>query len=120
MGPGTFHLLEKGCPTERERIPDKKVARHAKGSGAYGDHVPTSRHPRESTRRAKGVQARGPKKTEASCAFEPWAGGGRGSRRRRWSANRVRGLALRFYTEEGNWGTSSAKQHAGFVLRGAT
>src|SRR5262245_66445837 len=88
------HLLEQMQAFNRERIPERVV--HAKGSGAYG----TFRVTRDVTRytRAALFSAVG-KETEVFLRFSTVAG-----ERGAADAERdVRGFALRFYTEEGNW-----------------
>ena len=89
-----FHLLEKLAHQNRERIPERTV--HAKGSGAYGTLTVT----RDITKytKVKALSQVG-KKTEAFLRFSTVAG-----ERGAADAERdVRGFALRFYTEEGNW-----------------
>jgi catalase len=88
-----FHLLEKLAHQNRERIPERTV--HAKGSGAYGTLTITKDISKYS--RAKVFEVG--KKTEAFLRFSTVAG-----ERGAADAERdVRGFALRFYTEEGNW-----------------
>jgi catalase len=88
-----FHLLEKLAHQNRERIPERAV--HAKGSAAYGTLTIT--HDISKYTKAKAL-AKG-KKTEAFLRFSTVAG-----ERGAADAERdVRGFALRFYTEEGNW-----------------
>src|SRR5690606_28344391 len=89
-----FHLPEKLAHQIRERIPERTV--HAKGSGAYGTLTITNDISRYS--RAKIFSQIG-KQTEAFLRFSTVAG-----ERGAADAERdVRGFALRFYTEEGNW-----------------
>src|ERR1700737_2460729 len=89
-----FHLLEKLAHQNRERIPERTV--HAKGSGAYGTLTITNDVARYT--RAAALSKIG-KKTEAFLRFSIVAG-----ERGAADAERdVRGFALRFYTEEGNW-----------------
>jgi catalase len=89
-----FHLLEKLAHQNRERIPERTV--HAKGSGAYGTLTVT--HDITKYTRAAALSKVG-KKTEAFLRFSTVAG-----ERGAADAERdVRGFALRFYTEEGNW-----------------
>jgi catalase len=89
-----FHLLEKLAHQNRERIPERAV--HAKGSGAYGTLTITQDITKYS--RAKVFEKIG-KKTEAFLRFSTVAG-----ERGAADAERdVRGFALRFYTDEGNW-----------------
>ena len=89
-----FHLLEKLAHQNRERIPERTV--HAKGSGAYGTLTITKDVTKYT--RAAALSTVG-KKTEAFLRFSTVAG-----ERGAADAERdVRGFALRFYTEEGNW-----------------
>src|SRR5580700_1386764 len=89
-----FHLLEKLAHQNRERIPERTV--HAKGSGAYGTLTIASDIAKYT--KAK-LFARVGKKSEAFIRFSTVAG-----ERGAADAERdVRGFALRFYTEEGNW-----------------
>ena len=89
-----FHLLEKLAHQNRERIPERTV--HAKGSGAYGTLTVTNDITKYT--RAAALSKVG-KKTEAFLRFSTVAG-----ERGAADAERdVRGFALRFYTEEGNW-----------------
>src|SRR6266478_2305916 len=89
-----FHLLEKLAHQNRERIPERTV--HAKGSGAYGTLTVTKDVTRYT--KVKALSQVG-KKTEAFLRFSTVAG-----ERGAADAERdVRGFALRFYTEEGNW-----------------
>jgi len=89
-----YQLLEKLAHQNRERIPERTV--HAKGSGAYGtltitnDITPYSK--------AKIFSEVG-KQTEMIARFSTVAGEAGAA-----DAERdVRGFALKFYTEEGNW-----------------
>src|SRR5712692_2123632 len=89
-----FHLLEKLAHQNRERIPERTV--HAKGSAAYGTLTVT--HDISRYTKVKALSQIG-KKTEAFLRFSTVAG-----ERGAADAERdVRGFALRFYTEEGNW-----------------
>ena len=89
-----FHLLEKLAHQNRERIPERTV--HAKGSGAYGTLTVTKDISKYT--KVKALSQVG-KKTEAFLRFSTVAG-----ERGAADAERdVRGFALRFYTEEGNW-----------------
>src|SRR5277367_3032894 len=89
-----FHLLEKLAHQNRERIPERTV--HAKGSAAYGTLTITNDISKYT--RAAALSKVG-KKTEAFLRFSTVAG-----ERGAADAERdVRGFALRFYTEEGNW-----------------
>jgi catalase len=89
-----YQLLEKLAHQNRERIPERTV--HAKGSGAYG--TLTIAH--DITRYTKAsVFAKVGKQTEALLRFSTVAG-----ERGAADAERdVRGFALKFYTDEGNW-----------------
>src|SRR5712691_8242357 len=88
-----YQLLEKLAHQNRERIPERTV--HAKGSGAYG--MLTVTH--DITKYTKAAALKPGKKTEAFLRFSTVAG-----ERGAADAERdVRGFALRFYTEEGNW-----------------
>jgi len=89
-----FHLLEKLAHQNRERIPERTV--HAKGSGAYGTLTVTN----DITRYTKAAAlSKVGKTTEAFLRLSTVAG-----ERGAADAERdVRGFALRFYTEQGNW-----------------
>ncbi len=87
-------LLEKLAHFDREVIPERRM--HAKGSGAYGTFTVT--HDITQYTRAKIFSAIG-KKTEMFARFTTVAG-----ERGAADAERdIRGFALKFYTEEGNW-----------------
>jgi catalase len=89
-----FHLLEKLAHQNRERIPERTV--HAKGSGAYGTLTVTNDITRYTS---AAVLSQVGKKTEAFLRLSTVAG-----ERGAADAERdVRGFALRFYTEQGNW-----------------
>jgi catalase len=89
-----FHLLEKLAHFNRERIPERVV--HAKGSAAYGTLKIT--HDISKYSKAKLFAGVGTE-VEAFLRFSTVAG-----ERGAADAERdVRGFALRFYTEEGNW-----------------
>ncbi|NVN12614.1 catalase [Nguyenibacter vanlangensis] len=89
-----YQLLEKLAHQNRERIPERVV--HAKGSGAYGTFTVTRDISRYS--RARLFSGIG-KQTEVLARFSTVAG-----ERGAADAERdVRGFALKFYTEEGNW-----------------
>src|SRR6201993_4620494 len=89
-----FHLLEKLAHQNRERIPERTV--HAKGSGAYGTLTVTNDVSRYTCAMALSKVG---KKTDAFLRFSTVAG-----ERGAADAERdVRGFALRFYTEQGNW-----------------
>jgi catalase len=87
-------LFEKHAHFNRERIPERVV--HAKGSGAYGALTITKDITKYT--KAKIFSAIG-KKTECFLRFSTVAG-----ERGAADAERdVRGFAIKFYTEEGNW-----------------
>ena len=89
-----FLLFEKLAHQNRERIPERTV--HAKGSAAYGTLTVSGDVTRYT--KVKALSRIG-KKTEAFLRFSTVAG-----ERGAADAERdVRGFALRFYTEEGNW-----------------
>lgn len=88
------HLLSKLAHFNRERIPERVV--HAKGSGAFGTLKIT--HDISQYTRAK-VFAEVGKEVPMLARFSTVAG-----ERGAADAERdVRGFALKFYTEEGNW-----------------
>lgn len=87
-------LMEKLAHFDREVIPERRM--HAKGSGAYGTFTVT--HDISRYTRAKIFSEIG-KKTEMFARFTTVAG-----ERGAADAERdIRGFALKFYTEEGNW-----------------
>ncbi len=87
-------FLEKLAHFDREVIPERRM--HAKGSGAFG--VFTVTHDITRYTRAK-VFSRIGKKTEVFVRFSTVAG-----ERGAADAERdIRGFAIKFYTEEGNW-----------------
>ncbi|EHR6439633.1 catalase [Vibrio parahaemolyticus] len=87
-------FLEKLAHFDREVIPERRM--HAKGSGAYGTFTVT--HNITKYTRAKIFSEVG-KKTELFARFTTVAG-----ERGAADAERdIRGFALKFYTEEGNW-----------------
>ena len=89
-----YQLIEKLAHQNRERIPERVV--HAKGWGAFGTFTVTQDITRFS--RARIFDAVG-KKTEMLARFSTVAGElGAADHERD-----VRGFALKFYTEEGNW-----------------
>src|SRR6266481_570645 len=90
-----FLLFEKMAHFNRERIPERVV--HAKGSGAFGHFVCTSKEITKYTT-AKLFSAVG-KKTPTFIRFST-VGGEKGSAD---TERDPRGFALKFYTEEGNW-----------------
>ncbi|WJF92111.1 catalase [Paraburkholderia bonniea] len=88
-----FWLIEKLAHFDREVIPERRV--HAKGSGAFGTLTITHDISRYS--RAKLFEVG--KVTPAFVRFSTVAG-----ERGAADAERdVRGFAIKFYTEEGNW-----------------
>ncbi|MBI4721233.1 MAG: catalase [Chitinivibrionia bacterium] len=89
-----WQLFEKHAHFNRERIPERVV--HAKGSGAYGVFTVTG----DITKYTKArIFSEIGKKTECFHRFSTVAG-----ERGAADAERdVRGFALKFYTEEGNW-----------------
>ncbi|BAQ62629.1 catalase [Geminocystis sp. NIES-3708] len=89
-----FQLLEEMQSFNRERIPERVV--HAKGSGAYGTFTLTRPIPEYT--KAKFLIEEG-KKTDVFARFSTVAG-----EKGAADAERdVRGFAVKFYTEEGNW-----------------
>ena len=87
-------LLEKLAHFDREVIPERRM--HAKGSGAYGTFTVTSDITRYSS---ASVFAEVGKTTEMVVRFSTVAG-----ERGAADAERdIRGFAVRFYTDEGNW-----------------
>ncbi|MEQ4675527.1 catalase [Providencia vermicola] len=87
-------FLEKLAHFDREVIPERRM--HAKGSGAFGTFTVT--HDITPYTRAKIFSEVG-KKTEMFARFSTVAG-----ERGAADAERdIRGFALKFYTEEGNW-----------------
>jgi catalase len=89
-----WQLFEKHAHFNRERIPERVV--HAKGSGAYGTFTVTG----DITKYTKAsIFSKVGKKTE--CFFRvSTVAGERGAA----DAERdVRGFAMKYYTDEGNW-----------------
>ncbi len=87
-------FLEKMAHFDREVIPERRM--HAKGSGAYGTFTVTNDITKYT--RAKIFSEIG-KKTDMFARFSTVAG-----ERGAADAERdIRGFALKFYTEEGNW-----------------
>lgn len=87
-------FLEKLAHFDREVIPERRM--HAKGSGAYGTFTVT--HDITKYTKAKLFAQIG-KKTELFARFTTVAG-----ERGAADAERdIRGFAVKFYTEEGNW-----------------
>ena len=89
-----YQLLEKLAHQNRERIPERVV--HAKGSGAFGKLTITH----DITQYSKAaIFSEIGKETECLLRFSTVAG-----ERGAADAERdVRGWALKFYTDEGNW-----------------
>lgn len=87
-------FLEKLAHFDREVIPERRM--HAKGSGAYGTFTVT----RDITRYTKAkIFSEVGKETDLFSRFSTVAG-----ERGAADAERdIRGFALKFYTEEGNW-----------------
>ena len=86
--------LEKLAHFDREVIPERRM--HAKGSGAFGTFTVT--HDITKYTKAKIFSAVG-KKTDLFARFSTVAG-----ERGAADAERdIRGFAVKFYTEEGNW-----------------
>jgi len=87
-------FLEKLAHFDREVIPERRM--HAKGSGAYGTFTVT--HDISKYTKAKMFSEVG-KKTDMFVRFSTVAG-----ERGAADAERdIRGFAMKFYTEEGNW-----------------
>jgi len=87
-------FLEKLAHFDREVIPERRM--HAKGSGAYGTFTVT--HDITKYTKAKLFSEVG-KKTDLFLRFSTVAG-----ERGAADAERdIRGVAMKFYTEEGNW-----------------
>ncbi|HPD29089.1 MAG TPA: catalase [Phycisphaerae bacterium] len=86
--------LEKLAHFDREVIPERRM--HAKGSGAYGTFTVTH----DITRYTKAkIFSKVGKKTDVFVRFSTVAG-----ERGAADAERdIRGFAIKFYTEEGNW-----------------
>ena len=87
-------LLEKHAHFNREVIPERRM--HAKGSGAYGEFVVTG----DITKYTKArIFSEVGKRTKLFMRFSTVAG-----ERGAADAERdIRGFAVKFYTEEGNW-----------------
>lgn len=89
-----FQLFEKLAHFNRERIPERIV--HAKGAGAFGTFTVTN----DITKYTKAkVFSKVGKKTDIVARFSTVAGE-KGSAD---TVRDVRGFAVKFYTEEGNW-----------------
>ncbi len=89
-----YQLLEKMATFNRERVPERVV--HANGSGAFGTFTVTN----DITKYTKAkIFSEVGKQTECLLRFSTVAG-----ERGAADAERdVRGFAIKFYTEEGNW-----------------
>ena len=88
-----YQLLEKLAHQNRERIPERPV--HAKGWGAFGTLTMTG----DISKYTKAKVLQPGAKTEMIARFSTVAGEAGAA-----DAERdVRGFALKFYTEEGNW-----------------
>ncbi|MBO1005462.1 catalase [Pseudogracilibacillus auburnensis] len=89
-----FWLIEKLAHFDREVIPERRM--HAKGSGAHGTFTVTN----DITKYTKAkIFSEVGKQTEMFARFSTVAG-----ERGAADAERdIRGFALKFYTEEGNW-----------------
>lgn len=87
-------FIEKMAHFDREVIPERRM--HAKGSGAFGSFTVTN----DITQYTKAsIFAEVGKKTNMFARFSTVAG-----ERGAADAERdIRGFALKFYTEEGNW-----------------
>ena len=88
------YYMEKLAAFDRERIPERVV--HAKGSGAFGEFVVT--HDITQYTDAALFAKKG-KKTKMLARFSTVAG----ERGAADTERDVRGFALKFYTDEGNW-----------------
>jgi catalase len=89
-----FHLREKIFHFDHERIPERIV--HARGSGAHGFFECTD--PIPDLTRASLFSEKG-KRTEVFTRFSTVAG----SKGSKDTPRDVRGFAVKFYTDEGNW-----------------
>lgn len=86
-------LMEKLAHFDREVIPERRM--HAKGSGAYGTFTATQ----DISQWSKAKVFEKGKKTDVFVRFSTVAG-----ERGAADAERdIRGFAMKFYTEEGNW-----------------
>src|SRR4030088_2544615 len=87
-------FLEKLAHFDREVIPERRM--HAKGSGAFGTFTVTN----DITRYTKAkIFSEVGKKTEMFARFSTVAG----ERGAAEAERDIRGFAVKFYTEEGNW-----------------
>ncbi|MDH4654726.1 catalase [Pseudomonas sp. JS3066] len=97
LGPALLQdvwLLEKLAHFDREVIPERRM--HAKGSGAYGTFTVTHDITRYTKARLFSTSG---KRTEVFVRFSTVAG-----ERGAADAERdIRGFAIKFYTEQGNW-----------------
>ena len=88
-------FLEKLAHFDREVIPERRM--HAKGSGAFGTFTVT--HDITRYTKAKTLLRRSARRPSCSLRFSTVAG-----ERGAADAERdIRGFAIKFYTEEGNW-----------------
>ena len=101
-------MLEKLAHFDREVIPERRM--HAKGSGAYGTFTVThdiTRYTRAS------IFSRIGKQTECFVRFSTVAG-----ERGAADAERdIRGFAMKFYTDAGNWDHAIIRQHTPSHIR---
>ncbi|SDC38789.1 catalase [Melghirimyces thermohalophilus] len=104
-----FHFYRKQSRFSRERIPEKVV--HARGFGLYGDFE-TYKSMRHVTR-AHFLQETG-RKTPVFCRFSTFIG----SKGSKDTAVDIRGFAVKFYTQEGNYDMLSL-QFPVFILADA-
>ena len=86
-------LLEKMAHFNREVVPERRM--HAKGSGAYGRFTTTH----DISRYTKAKVFEKGKETEVFMRFSTVAG----ERGAADAVRDIRGFAIKFYTEEGNW-----------------
>ncbi len=105
-------FIEKLAHFDREVIPERRM--HAKGSGAFGTFTVT--HDIAKYTKAKIFSDIG-KKTELFVRFSTVAG-----ERGAADAERdIRGFAIKFYTEEGNWDMVATTPRSSFcVIRSAS
>ncbi|HLR72068.1 MAG TPA: catalase [Pseudogracilibacillus sp.] len=89
-----FWLIEKLAHLDREVIPERRM--HAKGSGAFGTFTVTN----DITKYTKAkIFSEIGKKTDMFARFSTVAG----ERGAADDERDIRGFALKFYTDEGNW-----------------
>lgn len=86
-------LIEKLQRFDRERIPERVV--HARGTGAFGDFVPSADLSNLTSARVFAVGSKTPVFVRFSTVM-----GYRGSPEQ---ARDPRGFAIKFYTDQGNW-----------------